>query len=67
MSLIEWIEPYDADADTTLICRMTTEDAIKAQKKAAAAKNYTYQSDQAALDDFMAVHWAQLVNEPENT
>lgn len=34
------------------------EHAIKLQQQAAAHNNYTYLSDEEALDDFIKIHWA---------
>jgi len=57
--MIEWIEPFDAEAKYTLICRMTEEDIIKYQRE----REPRYTSDQQALDDFMVIHWATKVAE----
>lgn len=62
MKYVEWIEPYDNETDTTLICRLTVEDAIKAQRHHAfAQKGFVYETEQQALDDFVTVHWAKIV------
>lgn len=37
---------------------ITREEAIIAQRKAAATYEHIYDSDEEALNDFMTVHWA---------
>ena len=41
-----------------ILCRITREEAISAQKMAGEAKGYTYANDKMALEDFMTIHWA---------
>ncbi len=49
--------PGQPDAHYELI--FTRDEAIAEQRKIArAAKGYEYESDQEALDDWIAVHWA---------
>jgi hypothetical protein len=63
-SYVEWIEPFDTSGSIPLICRLTVEDAIKFQLGAperAGNTVFKYESDEQALDDFMAVHWARIV------
>jgi hypothetical protein len=58
---VEWVEPFHPDhTDITLIHRLTVEDAIKAFR---ATRPKFKGSDADALDDFMAVHWAVLVQD----
>lgn len=55
--MIVYDEP-DWEWGGTIRVRITREEAITRQKKAAALKGYTYPSDEDALQDFMTVHWA---------
>lgn len=63
--LIEWVEPFDPDAEFNLICRMKARDAAEWQfhRIDIAAKGFKYESLEQALDDFMVVHWAVFVND----
>lgn len=58
---VEWVEPWSTDFKETLILRLTLKDTISVQKKQAAKIGYKYESDQKALEDFMMVHWAKIV------
>lgn len=66
--LIEWVEPYDDECETTLICRMKVKDVVRWQRKhvAKVRPDYTYKSDEDAMWDFIAVHMARFV-EPNRT
>ena len=52
---IHWDEPTPSGNHH---CTISIEKAIKIQKEVAAARNYTYASDQLALEDFMVAHFA---------
>jgi hypothetical protein len=56
---IEWIEPFIDDE--AVYCRVTKETAIKYQKKVALSHSYTYKSDKDALEDFLTIHWANII------
>ncbi len=59
--LIKFIEPY---SELGGICEvtLTKEEAIKIQKSSAAEINhFVYDNDDKALEDFIAVHWAQII------
>jgi hypothetical protein len=61
MKRVEWVEPYDNNHPSiVLTCSLSVEDAIKAQKNSAAFKEYVYESDERALEDFVTIHWAQI-------
>lgn len=62
---VKWIEPYDADANGCMEIRMTVEDVIKCQRARVAQvkPEFVYESDEQALFDFIAVHWASVVEE----
>lgn len=52
---------HEEPSDNGKVVRVerTTEEAIAYQKAAAAAlKDFQYESDQQALDDYVTVHWA---------
>lgn len=54
-ALVSWVEPPDEIWFTTVA------DAIEIAKATAASSGFIYPSDQAALDDFIIVHWAELI------
>ncbi len=62
---VEWVEPYDEHCDITQILRLSVEDAIKAQKRSANIRNplFEFDSDERALEDFIVVHWANIVED----
>jgi hypothetical protein len=62
---VEWDEPFDVEAIYNLICRMSVEDAIAWQVAYVADKSpaFEYKSDQEALDDFVTVRYARIVEE----
>jgi len=78
---VEWVEPFhyydgnDTKVPTnkyiTRIIRVTTEDAIILQKAKVAfnnkcyGRNFIYESDQKALDDFVIEHWGTIIEEEE--
>ena len=65
MKWIEWVEPlHDGSDDMFMFCRATEEAIIKAQKITAKKHNpnFIYESDEAALNDFMTEHWAYYIN-----
>ena len=60
---VEWVEPYHNHWEITVTLRLTKEDAIKVQRLMVAAiyPDYNYKSDDDAFRDFIAIHWAHLV------
>lgn len=60
---VTWVGPLGQDSETQY-CFATVADAISVQRKVAKSYGHEYESDQAALDDFMVVHWAQFCNSP---
>lgn len=57
---VEWDEPYDGEQDPPhVLLRMTIEDAVRAMRRK--DKYNQYQSDEQALDDFIVIHWARIV------
>ena len=57
---IEWVEPFDKKANPVYM-RVSKETAIAAQKEIAKKLNKPYSSDEEALEDFMVVHWAKII------
>lgn len=62
MIWIEWVEPFDV-AGNPMYCRVARDVVIAAQKEAVKARKFEYLDDQQALDDFIAVHWAKVIEE----
>jgi hypothetical protein len=67
---IEWLEPWPAcgpegnDLDAHVIIRATVHDCINLHRRAAKEAGLpTMGDDGRHLDDFMAVHWARVVEE----
>jgi hypothetical protein len=61
---LEYIEPDEQDNPKTI--RVSVEEAIKKSKLVAAEyADYTYESDEEALQDFIAVNWAYWVEVEE--
>lgn len=58
---LEYIEPDEQD--NPKIIRISVEEAIKKSKLVAEYADYTYESDEEALQDFIAVNWAYWVEE----
>ena len=58
-ALIEWVEPGEHDQPIIFIC--SESEAIDRQRSIAASRGYTYESDDAALQDFITVNWARRV------
>lgn len=56
---IEWVEPFGLKEEPVYM-RVPLQTAVDAQKfSAASAKpGFTYETDEAALDDFITVRWA---------
>jgi hypothetical protein len=61
MRYLRYSEP-DADGKQKIV-RISVEDAIKRAKLVAEYLNYTYVSDEEALQDFIAVNWASYEDE----
>src|SRR5271165_2706748 len=59
MKWIEWIEPFGPN-DEPVYCRVPETTAIAVQRS-----KHNYNNDQQALDDFIAVHWAYVKEEPD--
>jgi len=67
-TMLQWCEPWPAcgpegnDLDAHIILRATIHDCINIQRRAAkAAGQQTMGDDANHLLDFMAIHWAQVV------
>jgi hypothetical protein len=62
---IHWVEPMGPESEP-IHCWISEAAAIRISKAVAKLKGHIYESDQQALGDFMAVHWAtteeQLLN-----
>ena len=64
MKFVQWCEPFDGGDDPpTIVCRMTLDDAVRAQRRVARLHEHEYESDERALEDFLAVHWAEVIDE----
>jgi hypothetical protein len=61
--VVFWVEPKDGGPEPEFKCLPVAE-AIKAAKQSAAAHGHTYATDQQALDDFITVHWAEVLYRP---
>jgi hypothetical protein len=59
---IEWIEPFGPNSEP-VFCRVPESTAVATQRHTAQGleRPYTYATDEDALVDFMAVHWAEFV------
>lgn len=52
------------DSDMTeVLIKISVEEAILNQKCAAGEYGYVYESDEEALEDFISIHWAQVIEE----
>ena len=62
ISWVEWIEPFiETDAGTEPVyCRVSVKAAVARAQLVAREMGHEYTSDQEALDDFVAVHWATV-------
>ena len=62
---VEWVEPFwNEYPDVPVILRLTVEDAIIVQKASlekSGNKTFKYESDEDALDDFVVIHWGNIV------
>jgi hypothetical protein len=56
---VEWIEPFWGSEPVYM--RVSESTAIGHQRAVARQSNHEYGNDQDALDDFLSVHWAQIV------
>jgi hypothetical protein len=65
MKWVEWIEPFGVNNEPVYM-RVLPEVAIAVQKKCVEQSNlknnrqFSYSSDEQALDDFMVVNWAMF-------
>ena len=61
---VKWVEPYDSDANGCVELRMTVEDVIKCQRAhvALVRPDFKYESDEQALQDFITVHWGEIID-----
>lgn len=62
MKRVYWVEPWygpgELPVDVELSC--SVEHATNYAKNVAAKSGHIYPTDEAALDDFLAVHWAEV-------
>ena len=61
MRYLQYSEP-DMDGKQKIV-RVSVQEAIKRSKLVAEYADYTYESDEEALQDFIAVHWASWIDE----
>ena len=62
MKVVEYVEPGCHDKVARM--RISEAEAVRRQREVAATKNYEYASDAEALEDFLTVHWATVVELP---
>lgn len=67
MKRVFWQEPYygPGDLPVHVECSCSIEHAINSSKNAAARCNYTYASNEQALEDFLTVNWAEVREVPD--
>jgi hypothetical protein len=63
---VEWVEPGE-QPNSVKHCRITESHAIELARRVAATYGHTYSTDEAALRDFMATHWATFSETPQAT
>lgn len=68
MKYIEWDESYGTQEKLHIVCRAKEEDVIKYmietyQRQWKYRPNYPYPNNQSALDDFIAINCARIVEE----
>lgn len=61
---VMWMDSASGNITESIFHKCPISTAIALQREQGKKHDYTYASDEEALDDFMAVHWAWLV-EPE--
>lgn len=57
---IEWVEPFGPNNEP-VYCQIPRSTAILVQKKIAADKGKPYAHDEDAFQDFVTVHWANVL------
>jgi hypothetical protein len=64
---VEWEDPWYSPGELPVHVtnRMTVEHTINLQKNKAAKGGHTYDTDEQALDDFLVVYWASIVEIPD--
>jgi hypothetical protein len=64
MKMIEWVEPIGPNSEP-VYCRISEKTAVAVQRSAAlqSPKKYIYPTDDAAIEDFLVVHWAIYVDD----
>jgi hypothetical protein len=55
--MIIWNEPDKNGKDK--VCKASRQQAIEMQKACAERNGFTYENDEEALADFIALHWAR--------
>lgn len=65
MTYVEWIEPFDCKCRFTVVMRMKLEDVVAWQKESVKDRLHAhfkgYSNDKEALQAFMVVQWAKIV------
>ena len=54
---VEWIEPYSTNMRIAVVLRLRIRDVVRLQFD----RHPDYPSAQCAIDDFIAIHWARLI------
>ena len=69
MKYVEWNEPFDSKCKYNVVMRMKVDDVIAYQHESVKDKYNTYfqgyKSDEDALQDFVVIRWAKIVEYPE--
>lgn len=61
MKYLQYIEPDENN--NVRVVRYTVEEAVKFMEQCAAQHNYVYNNADEAINDFIAVNWAEWVEE----
>jgi hypothetical protein len=57
---VEWIEPFGPNCEPVYM-RTLASTAILVQKQGAAKHGHIYENDMQALEDFIVVNWASII------
>lgn len=62
---VEWDEPFDLEGKVNTVCRVKVDEIIVWQRAQLENINsdFKYDSDEQALQDFVALHWGWVVEE----
>jgi len=63
---VAWIEPFGPNSEPVYCC-VSQETAIASMRRHYTANNKPAPNDEELLLDFVSVHWAQMIEQPEFT